>query len=228
MTTSKIVLSLEKTRISNKEYYIIHNVNLPKETSTKRVSDGWINISQCFKLETTYSNQSKRQKIIDEEEKMGNIKVDKVIGGWGRIQGSWVSSSDAVYLFKKYLFKNLVNLTILSFKENVNEPLPVKQDVKNYQPVKFEFDAVCNEMPNGTKKENKTPKAQKLKNATKSSQDLKAKNSHKRISLNQIYPNDYETAKYTMKNSKENESPFHSNIKMETSSQNIFLIMNPT
>lgn len=222
MTTSKIVLSLEKTRISNKEYYIIHNVNLPKETSTKRVSDGWINISQCFKLETTYSNQSKRQKIIDEEEKMGNIKVDKVIGGWGRIQGSWVSSSDAVYLFKKYLFKNLVNLTILSFKENVNEPLPVKQDVKNYQPVKFEFDAVCNEMPNGTKKENKTPKAQKLKNATKSSQDLKAKNSHKRISLNQIYPNDYETAKYTMKNSKENESPFHSNIKMETSSQNIF------
>lgn len=221
MTTSKIVLSLEKTRISNKEYYIIHNVNLPKETSTKRVSDGWINISQCFKLEITYSNQSKRQKIIDEEEKKSNIKVDKVIGGWGRIQGSWVSLNDAVYLFKKYSFKNLVNLTILSFRENVNEPLPVKQDVKNYQPVKFEFDAVCNEMPNSAKKDNKPPRAEKLKNATKNTQNNKAKNSHKRISLNQIYTNDYDTAKYTVKNNNENEIPFHSNIKMESSSQSI-------
>lgn len=221
MTGSKIVLSLEKTRISNKEYYILHNVNLPKETSTRRVSDGWINISQCFKLETTFSNQSKRQKIIDEEEKMGNIKVDKVIGGWGRIQGSWVSSNDAVYLFKKYSFKNLVNLTILSFNENLDEPLPVKQDVKNYQPVKFEFDAGGNEMQNIIKRDNKTPKSQKLKNLNKNTQEVKAKNSHKRISLNQIYSNDYDTAKYTMKNSNENESTFHGNIKMEVSPENI-------
>jgi len=116
MGHNKIILNLEKTRISNIEYYIVQNVNLPKETSTKRVADGWINISQCFKLETTYSNQSKRQRVIEEEEKSGNIKVEKIIGGWGRIQGSWVSSKDAIYLFKKYSFKNFVNLTILTFK----------------------------------------------------------------------------------------------------------------
>ena len=107
MGHNKIILNLEKTRISNIEYYIVQNVNLPKETSTKRVADGWINISQCFKLETTYSNQSKRQRVIEEEEKSGNIKVEKIIGGWGRIQGSWVSSKDAIYLFKNTHLKIL-------------------------------------------------------------------------------------------------------------------------
>ena len=200
MGHNKIILNLEKTRISNIEYYIVQNVNLPKETSTKRVADGWINISQCFKLETTYSNQSKRQRVIEEEEKSGNIKVEKIIGGWGRIQGSWVSSKDAIYLFKKYSFKNFVNLTILTFKEKEDEPLPVKQDVKNYQAIQFEFDAVDEVSPNSSKKENKTPKSQKLKNVSKSSQEVKNKNGYKRVSLNQISSANYDATGYTTKN----------------------------
>lgn len=142
MSDTKIILKLEKTRISNTAVYMMYNTKLPKETAMKRVDDGWINISQCFKLENFTASKIKRHKILEDEEQAGAINIEKITGGWGRFQGSWISTDDAIYLFKKYSFQNYVNLTLLSFKEDPNILLPFKQDVKHYEPVTFEFEAM--------------------------------------------------------------------------------------
>lgn len=142
MNDTKIILKLEKTRISNTAVYMMYNTKLPKETAMKRVDDGWINISQCFKLENFTASKIKRHKILEDEEQAGAINIEKITGGWGRFQGSWISTDDAIYLFKKYSFQNYVNLTLLSFKEDPSNLLPFKQDVKHYEPVTFEFEAM--------------------------------------------------------------------------------------
>ncbi|XBW37837.1 hypothetical protein QEN19_003412 [Hanseniaspora menglaensis] len=140
MSELKVILKLEKTRISNTAVYLMYNAKLPKETTMKRVDDGWINISQCFKLENFAVSKMKRNKILEEEEQAGAITIEKITGGWGRFQGSWISTDDAIYLFKKYSFQNYVNLTLLTFKEDSTNIFPFKQDVKNYEPLTFEFE----------------------------------------------------------------------------------------
>ncbi|KAL6928098.1 hypothetical protein ACO0SA_002829 [Hanseniaspora valbyensis] len=164
MNENKVILKLEKTRISNTAVYLMYNANLPKETTMKRVDDGWINISQCFKLENFTSSKIKRHKILEDEELAGTIKIEKITGGWGRFQGSWISTDDAIYLFKKYSFQNYVNLTLLSFKEDPNNVLPFKQDVKHYEPVTFEFEAKSSDLAKykKNKTDNKNEKANNI------------------------------------------------------------------
>lgn len=86
----------------------------------RRCKNDWINMTQVFKI----ANFSKAQRTKILEKEATNMEHEKVQGGYGRFQGTWVPLSVANMLVEKYKVENPVVQTLLEFKlDPMNPPL---------------------------------------------------------------------------------------------------------
>ncbi|KTA97715.1 Regulatory protein SWI4 [Nakaseomyces glabratus] len=86
----------------------------------RRTMDDWVNVTQVFKI--AQFSKTQRTKILEKEST--NMKHEKVQGGYGRFQGTWVPLEAAKFMTTKYNIDNPVVNTILSFILNPNNPPP--------------------------------------------------------------------------------------------------------
>ncbi|SCU87188.1 LAMI_0D05094g1_1 [Lachancea mirantina] len=84
----------------------------------RRCADDWINITQVFKIASFSKTQ--RTKILEKES--NRIKHEKIQGGYGRFQGTWISLENAHYLVQKYSVNDIVVSAILNFELDPNDP----------------------------------------------------------------------------------------------------------
>lgn len=80
----------------------------------RRIQDDWINITQVFKVASFSKTQ--RTKILEKEST--DINHQKIQGGYGRFQGTWIPLEDAVGLVAKYKITEIVVLTLINFKSD--------------------------------------------------------------------------------------------------------------
>ncbi|SCU97921.1 LADA_0H09318g1_1 [Lachancea dasiensis] len=114
----------------------------------RRCLDNWINITQVFKIASFSKTQ--RTKILEKESNM--VKHEKIQGGYGRFQGTWIPLENAHYLIEKYNVQDLVVSTILNFQLDPANP-----------PIRRSKNSVIKKQSPGTKinspsSYNKTPK----------------------------------------------------------------------
>ncbi|SCV01429.1 LANO_0F11738g1_1 [Lachancea nothofagi CBS 11611] len=114
----------------------------------RRCLDNWVNITQVFKIASFSKTQ--RTKILEKESNM--IKHEKIQGGYGRFQGTWIPLENALYLVEKYNVNDLVVSTILNFLLDPTNP-----------PARRSKNSVIKKQSPGTKIQspssyNKTPK----------------------------------------------------------------------
>ena len=64
----------------------------------RRTKDDWINITQVFKI--AQFSKTKRTKILEKES--NDMQHEKVQGGYGRFQGTWIPLDSAKFLVNKY------------------------------------------------------------------------------------------------------------------------------
>lgn len=84
----------------------------------RKIKDDWINITQVFKIARFSKNQ--RTKILEKES--NDIEHEKVQGGYGRFQGTWIPLQNAKELVDKYQINDIVVQTIINFKLDPNNP----------------------------------------------------------------------------------------------------------
>ncbi|SCW00085.1 LAFE_0B09120g1_1 [Lachancea fermentati] len=84
----------------------------------RRCMDNWVNITQVFKIASFTKTQ--RTKILEKESNM--VKHEKIQGGYGRFQGTWIPLENAHYLVQKYSISDNVVLTILHFQLDPRNP----------------------------------------------------------------------------------------------------------
>lgn len=77
----------------------------------RRCQDNWVNITQVFKIASFSKTQ--RTKILEKES--NDMKHEKIQGGYGRFQGTWIPLENARYLVSKYKVDDIIVTTILSF-----------------------------------------------------------------------------------------------------------------
>lgn len=114
----------------------------------RRCMDNWVNITQVFKIASFSKTQ--RTKILEKESNM--VKHEKIQGGYGRFQGTWIPLENAHYLVQKYSVSDLVVSTILHFQLDPRNP-----------PMRRSKNSVIKRQSPGTKIQspssyNKTPK----------------------------------------------------------------------
>ncbi|AGO13584.1 AaceriAGL297Cp [[Ashbya] aceris (nom. inval.)] len=85
-----------------------------KESSIvmRRLHDDWVNITQVFKVATFSKTQ--RTKILEKES--ADISHEKIQGGYGRFQGTWIPLDSAKGLVAKYEITDIVVLTVINFQ----------------------------------------------------------------------------------------------------------------
>ncbi|SMN20595.1 similar to Saccharomyces cerevisiae YER111C SWI4 DNA binding component of the SBF complex (Swi4p-Swi6p) [Maudiozyma saulgeensis] len=88
----------------------------------RKVKDDWINLTQMFKIGNFSKNQ--RTKILEKES--SKIQHEKVQGGYGRFQGTWVPLNDARIIAERYKINDPVVNTIVNFIPDPNN-LPPKR-----------------------------------------------------------------------------------------------------
>ncbi|SCU95256.1 LAME_0F11408g1_1 [Lachancea meyersii CBS 8951] len=88
----------------------------------RRCLDNWVNITQVFKIASFSKTQ--RTKILEKESNM--VKHEKIQGGYGRFQGTWIPLENAQYLVQKYNVNDLVVSTILNFQLDPSDP-PIRR-----------------------------------------------------------------------------------------------------
>lgn len=91
----------------------------------RRVKDDWVNITQILKMANF--SKAKRSRILEREVVL--MKHEKVQGGYGRFQGTWIGLDDSKSLVQKYEIQNNVVLAIINFK--LNKDNPPKKRLKN-------------------------------------------------------------------------------------------------
>ncbi|CEP60245.1 SBF complex DNA-binding subunit SWI4 LALA0_S01e06304g [Lachancea lanzarotensis] len=130
----------------------------------RRCLDNWVNITQVFKIASFSKTQ--RTKILEKESNM--VKHEKIQGGYGRFQGTWIPLESAIYLVEKYNVNDVVVSTILHFQLDPSDP-----------PIRRSKNSVMKKQSPGSKihspsSYNKTPK--------KSAPPMIKKHSKKRLS----------------------------------------------
>lgn len=88
----------------------------------RRTQDDWVNITQVFKI--AQFSKTQRTKVLEKES--NDMRHEKVQGGYGRFQGTWIPLEDAKYMVTKYNIRDPVVTTILAFQLNPNNP-PMKR-----------------------------------------------------------------------------------------------------
>lgn len=86
----------------------------------RKLKDDWVNVTQIFKIAKFSKNQ--RTKILEKES--STIPHEKVQGGYGRFQGTWIPLDNARILVEKYKIVDPVVNTILNFVFDPNSPPP--------------------------------------------------------------------------------------------------------
>ncbi|CCH60558.1 hypothetical protein TBLA_0D00490 [Henningerozyma blattae CBS 6284] len=86
----------------------------------RRTKNDWINITQVFKLASF--SKTKRTKILEKESI--DIEHEKVQGGYGRFQGTWIPLHYAKLLVNKYNINDPVVNTLLNFIPDPNNMPP--------------------------------------------------------------------------------------------------------
>ena len=84
----------------------------------RRTKDDWINITQVLKL--AHFTKTQRTRVL-EKESVG-MEHEKVQGGYGRFQGTWIPLPFAKEIVQKYSIDDPVVTTILNFKLDPNNP----------------------------------------------------------------------------------------------------------
>lgn len=88
----------------------------------RRTHDDWVNITQVFKI--AQFSKTQRTKVLEKES--NDMRHEKVQGGYGRFQGTWIPLENAKYMVKKYNIKDPVVTTILSYEFDPCNP-PMKR-----------------------------------------------------------------------------------------------------
>lgn len=88
----------------------------------RRTQDDWVNITQVFKI--AQFSKTQRTKVLEKES--NDMRHEKVQGGYGRFQGTWIPLEDARYMVTKYNIRDPVVTTILAFQLNPSNP-PMKR-----------------------------------------------------------------------------------------------------
>ncbi|QLQ79103.1 hypothetical protein HG537_0B04510 [Torulaspora globosa] len=88
----------------------------------RRTQDDWINITQVFKI--AQFSKTQRTKVLEKES--NDMRHEKVQGGYGRFQGTWIPLENAKYMVSKYNIRDPVVNRILEFKLDPQNP-PVKR-----------------------------------------------------------------------------------------------------
>ncbi|CCF60796.1 hypothetical protein KAFR_0L01860 [Kazachstania africana CBS 2517] len=91
----------------------------------RRTRDDWINITQVFKVAKFSKNH--RTKVLERES--SNLRHEKVQGGYGRFQGTWIPLVDAKRLIAEYNINDPVVQTIINF--NLDPSNPPRRRMKN-------------------------------------------------------------------------------------------------
>lgn len=84
----------------------------------RRTKDDWINITQVLKL--AHFTKTQRTRVL-EKESVG-MEHEKVQGGYGRFQGTWIPLPLAKEIVQKYSIDDPVVTTILNFKLDPDNP----------------------------------------------------------------------------------------------------------
>lgn len=88
----------------------------------RRKHDNWINITQVFKI--AKFSKTQRTKVLEKES--NDMENEKVQGGYGRFQGTWIPLDKAKYMVSKYNIRDPVVSKILDFELDPNNP-PMKR-----------------------------------------------------------------------------------------------------
>lgn len=88
----------------------------------RRTADDWVNITQVFKI--AQFSKTQRTKVLEKES--NEMRHEKVQGGYGRFQGTWIPLENAKYMVSKYNIRDPVVNTIIGFQLDPQNP-PVKR-----------------------------------------------------------------------------------------------------
>lgn len=91
----------------------------------RRCNDNWLNITQVFKAGSF--TKAQRTKILEKES--NEIKHEKIQGGYGRFQGTWIPWESTKYLVEKYNIQNVVVKRIVEFEPDANNLPPRRSKV---------------------------------------------------------------------------------------------------
>ncbi|CCE63170.1 hypothetical protein TPHA_0E00750 [Tetrapisispora phaffii CBS 4417] len=86
----------------------------------RRKNNDWVNITQVLKLASF--SKTKRTKIIEKESM--NMEHEKVQGGYGRFQGTWIPLSSTKELIEKYNIDDPVISALVNFVLDPDNPPP--------------------------------------------------------------------------------------------------------
>lgn len=161
----------------------------------RRVKDDWVNITQVLKLAKFPKTQ--RSKILERE--VVFMEHEKVQGGYGRFQGTWISLENTKTLVEKYDIQNKVVLAVINFV--LNKDYPPQRRVKN-SVLRKNSPGRRIASPSSYKK---TPKKSK-------------QNSHSKLLSTTSSFNGQKTLKATGASSQMNPSPLH-NVAFQTPRQ---------
>ncbi|KAL3229286.1 Regulatory protein SWI4 [Nakaseomyces bracarensis] len=119
-TTSGLTPVIEVATYADTDVYECYIRGQESNIVMRRTNDDWINVTQVFKI--AQFSKTQRTKILEKEST--NMKHEKVQGGYGRFQGTWVPIEAARFMTEKYKIDNPVVNTILSFRLDPNNPPP--------------------------------------------------------------------------------------------------------
>lgn len=88
----------------------------------RRTADDWVNITQVFKI--AQFSKTQRTKVLEKEST--DMRHEKVQGGYGRFQGTWIPLENAKYMVSKYNIRDPVVSTIIGFQLDPMNP-PAKR-----------------------------------------------------------------------------------------------------
>ncbi|EDO18044.1 hypothetical protein Kpol_1045p30 [Vanderwaltozyma polyspora DSM 70294] len=111
---------IEIATYSETDVYECYIKGQESRTVMRRTLDDWINITQVFKLASF--SKTKRTKILEKETK--SIDHEKIQGGYGRFQGTWIPLICAKTIVIKYNIEDPVVSTILNFTLDTNNIPP--------------------------------------------------------------------------------------------------------
>ena len=113
---------IEKTTYADTEVYECYIRGEETHVVMRRTQDDWINITQVFKIGNFSKNQ--RTKILEKES--SKVQHEKVQGGYGRFQGTWVPRENARMIVDKYKIVDAVADCIINFIPDPMHPPPTR------------------------------------------------------------------------------------------------------
>lgn len=107
------------------DVYECYTKDKPPCLIMRRCADNWLNITQVFKAGSF--TKAQRTKILEKE--ANEIKHEKIQGGYGRFQGTWIPWESTKYLVEKYNINSKVVKRIVEFIPDPNDMPPKRSKV---------------------------------------------------------------------------------------------------